>query len=277
MPFFLILACVSVFLPMLPRRSLLLLAAASLACPRRSAPSASRRVAVAAASDLRYVLADLLASLRASRPDLLVEVSYGASGSLFAQITQGAPFDVFLSADETLARDLVARGLADDRARFRYARGHLALWAPRSLAVDVPALGLRALLDPAVRRVAIANPRHAPYGRAAVAALSAAHLDAAVTPKLVTAENASQALQMVQSGAADAALVALSLTRAPGVAATGQRFVVPAELHPPIDQGGVVLRRAGDPVAATEFVNFLRSAQARGIFARHGFDPPPSP
>jgi len=256
----------------LVRRSLLLLPLSALACSRGPAPT--HRVAVAAASDLRHVLAALLADLHRSRPDLHVELSYGASGSLVAQITQGAPFDVFLSADESLARELVTRGLADPRSLFRYARGHLALWAPRALPIDVPSLGLRALLDPAVRRVAIANPRHAPYGRAAVAALSASDLTAAVAPKLVTGENVAQAMQMAQSGAADAALVSLSLTSAPGVASSGQRYVVPGALHPPIEQGAVVLRRALDRPSAEAFAGYLRSAPARGIFARHGFDPP---
>lgn len=258
-------------MPRLPtrRRALLALPVAALACALRPA-EARGRVTVAAATDLRFVLTDFLAA----HPDLRVDVSFGASGSLVAQITQGAPFDVFLSADESLTRDLVARGLADDRARFRYARGHLALWASRALAVDVPALGMRALLHPAIRRVAIANPRHAPYGRAALSALSAAHLDAALAPKLIFGENVAQAMQMVQSGAADAALVSLSLTFAPGVASSGQRFVVPGALHPPIEQGGIILRRARDPVAAAAFVDALRSPAARAIFARHGFDPP---
>ena len=257
---------------MLPRRSLLLLSLTALACSRR--PASPHRVAVAAASDLRFVLAELLADLRSSRPELLVELSFGASGSLVAQISQGAPFDVFLSADESLARDLVTRGLADPRSLFRYARGHLALWVPRAPHLDVPSLGLRSLLDPSIRRVALASSRHAPYGRAAVAALSASGLTAAVTPKLVTGENVAQAMQMAQSGAADAALVSLSLTHAPGVASAGQIYVVPAALHPPIEQGGVVLRRAADPSAAAAFAEYLRSASARGIFARHGFDPP---
>lgn len=257
---------------MLPRRSLLLLSLSALACRRRTA--SPHRVAVAAASDLRYVLADLLADLRSSRPELLVELSFGASGSLVAQISQGAPFDVFLSADESLARELVTLGLAQPRSLFRYARGHLALWVPRAPHLDLASLGLRALLDPSIRRVALANPRHAPYGRAAVAALSASGLTDAVAPKLVTGENVAQAMQMAQSGSADAALVSLSLTHAPGVASGGQRYVVPAALHPPIEQGGVILRRAADRPSAEAFAEHLRSASARGIFARHGFDPP---
>jgi len=262
----------------LSRRALLAapVALASAACARR--PSRARRVAVAAASDLRFALADILTALRATNPHLAVEVSYGASGSLVAQITQGAPFDVFLSADAALTRDLCAHGLADPRSLFLYARGHLALFTalpPSSL--DLPALGLRALLDPAVRRVAIANPAHAPYGRAAVAALARSGLTAAIAPKLVTGENVAQALQMAQSGAADAALVALSLTRAPAVrAAPGQVFAVPAELHPPIEQGGVTLRRATDPASAAIVTRFLQSPAARAILLRHGFDLPPT-
>jgi len=268
----------------LSRRALLAasVALASAACARRSHPSRTRRVAVAAASDLRFALADILAALRATEPHLVVEVSYGASGSLVAQITQGAPFDVLLSADVALARDLCARGLADPRSLFLYARGHLALFTalpPSSL--DLSALGLRALVDPAVRRVAIANPAHAPYGRAAVAALARPGLTPSVAPELVTGENVAQALQMARSGAADVALVALSLTRAPAVrSAPGQVFAVPAELHPPIEQGGVTLRRATDPASAAIVTRFLQSPAARAILLRHGFAPwtsPPSP
>ena len=258
--------------PVLPRRSLLLALGALACAPRPEAPR--RRVAVAAAADLRFVLADLVADLRAARPDLLVEVTYGASGSLVAQITQGAPFDVFLSADEALARGLVASDLADGRTLFRYARGHLALWAPRSLPLDVAALGLRALLDPAVRHVAVANPAHAPYGRAALAALKSARVDLAVTPKIVMGENVAQALQMAQSGAAEVALVARSLTVAPSPAAGGRVYSVPAALHLPIDQAAVTLRRARDPAAAAVFTAFLRSPSALARFARYGFDPP---
>jgi molybdate transport system substrate-binding protein len=260
-------------------RRALLAALASAAC---SHPSRARRVAVAAASDLRFALADILTALRATEPHLAVEVSYGASGSLVAQITQGAPFDVFLSADVALARDLCARGLADPRSLFLYARGHLALFTalpPSSL--DLSALGLRALLDPAARRVAIANPAHAPYGRAAVAAITRAGLTTTVAPKLVTGENVAQALQMAQSGAADVALVALSLTHAPAVrTAPAQVFAVPAELHPPIEQGGVTLRRATDTTSTAIVTRFLQSPAARAILRRHGFDPwtgPPSP
>ncbi len=261
----------------LSRRALLTASVALVACARP--PSRARRVSVAAASDLRFALADILTALRATEPHLAVEVSYGASGSLVAQITQGAPFDVFLSADAALTRDLCARNLADPRSLFLYARGHLALFtALPSSSLDLSTLGLRALLDPAVRRVAIANPAHAPYGRAAVAALASAGLTAAVAAKIVTGENVAQAFQMAQSGAADVALVALSLTRAPAVrAAPGQVFAVAAELHPPIEQGGVILRRATDLGSAMIVTRFLQSPAARAILLRHGFDLPPPP
>lgn len=253
-------------------RRALLATLAVAACSRR--PARSRRVAVAAASDLRFALADVVTALRAVEPTVTVEVTYGASGSLVAQITHGAPFDVFLSADAALTRDLAARGLADPRSLFLYARGHVALWT--SLPLDLPSLGLRALLDPSVRRVAVANPAHAPYGRAALAALAGAGLTDAVTPKIVTGENVAQAFQMAQSGAADAALVALSLAGSPAVRAMpGRVYDVPAALHPPIDQGGAVLRRATDPDAAAIFARFLQSPAARAILLRYGFDPPP--
>lgn len=262
---------------MIPLSRRALLASLALAACARRAPS-PHRVAVAAAADLRFALAEVVSALHRERPELAVEVTYGASGSLVAQIEHGAPFDVFLSADAALARGLADRGLADPASLFLYARGHLALWTARPAAsLDLAALGLRALLDPSVRHVALASPQHAPYGRAAVAALASAGLTADLAPKLVTGENVAQAFQMAQSGAADAALVALSLTRAPALRASpGQVYAVPPSLHPPIDQGGVILRRAADPASAARVTGFLRSAAARAILVRYGFDLPPA-
>ena len=229
------------------------------------------RLAIAAASDLRYALDALTAQFSQLRPETAVSVSYGSSGNFFAQLSNGAPFDVFLSADITYPQRLVALGLADAASEFVYAEGRLVIWVPAGSAVDVERLGLRATLDPAVARVAVANPEHAPYGRAAVAALRGAGVFSAVKPRLVLGENVSQAFQFVQSGAADLGIVALSLVRAPVVREAGRYWVVPAEAHPRLEQGGVIMRSAVHPEVAARFRAFMIGDAGRDLLADYGF------
>lgn len=232
---------------------------------------------IAAASDLRYALDVLAAQFTQRDPGTSVSVSYGSSGSFFAQLSNGAPFDLFLSADITYPKQLVARGLADPASEFVYAEGRLAIWVPVGSAVDVEQLGLRALLDPMVARVAVANPDHAPYGRAAEAALRGAGIFGDVEPKLVLGENVSQAFQFVQSGAADLGVVALSLVQAPVVQGEGRYWVVPAEAHPRLDQGGVIMRSAVHPEAAARFRAFMIGDAGRALLADYGFRVPATP
>ena len=233
---------------------------------------APRHLTVAAAADLKWALEDLRQEFRAAQPAVQVDLTFGASGQLYAQLTQKAPFDLFLSADMDYPRRLQEAGLA--RGLFTYGRGRLALVVPAGSALDPARLGLRTLLDPAVRHAALANPAHAPYGRAARSALEAAGLWAELQPRLVLGENVAQAAQFVQSGAAEAGLVALSLTRAAAAPwPAAQDWLVPAELHPPLDQGGVILAWARDPGAAEAFRDFLLGPRGRAILARY-CDPP---
>jgi molybdate transport system substrate-binding protein len=231
-------------------------------------------LSVAAASDLRYALNDLVEAFKKDHPDIGVAVSYGSSGNFFAQLANGAPFDIFLSADVSYPRELAARGLALPDSQFTYAEGRLALWVPAASRLQIETLGLNALVDPGVTRVAIANPEHAPYGRAAEAALTSAAILEAVRPKLVFGENVAQALQFVQSGSAEAGIVALSLAGAPPAALAGRYWIVPSDMHPPLEQGGVIMRGASRPDAARAFRAFLLGEPGRALLARYGFQLP---
>jgi len=246
----------------------LLAAGAAVAEPPR------RTITVAAAADLKFALDEVIAAYRTRAPAVEVRVAYGSSGSFFAQLSHGAPFDLFLSADATYPRRLAGAGLAARERIFPYATGRLAVWVPRASPLDLERLGLAALLDPSVRRIAIANPEHAPYGRAAEAALRSGGLLDRLRPRLVLGENVSQAAQFVQSGNADAGLVALSLTRAPILQREGRAWEVPPPAYPRLDQAGVVLASSREPEAAGAFAAFLTGPEGRAILARWGFDPP---
>lgn len=235
----------------------------------------TRTVRVAAASDLRYAFEGITAQLEQARPDLDLQVAYGSSGTFFAQIVNGAPFDLFMSADIDYPRQLAARGLTMADSEFLYAVGRLVLWVPASSPVDVTS-GLEALADPRVAYLSIANPEHAPYGRAAEAAMRQAKVYDRVKSKIVLGENVSQALQFVQSGAAQAGLVALSLAIAPSVRPTGKFWEIPSTLHPQIDQAGVILKAAGDLEAARAVRAFLIGEGGRATLKQYGFSLPGS-
>lgn len=233
-------------------------------------------LAIAAASDLRYALDEVVAAFRAAHAEIGVSVSYGSSGNFFAQLVNGAPFDLFLSADVDYPRRLAEQGLTLPDTEFTYGHGRIAVWVASRSPIDIAARGLDAVLDERIAHVAIANPEHAPYGRAAEEALRrAGHLER-VKPKLVLGENISQTLQFVQSGAADVGVVALSLALAPPVAAAGRYALVPADAHAPLEQGGVIMRAAARPDAARSFRAFMTGTEGRAILARYGFAVPAS-
>ena len=223
---------------------------------------------VAAASDLQPVMQQMQADFE---HDTGVEVRfvYGASGNLFMQIENGAPYDVFLSADMNYPQRLVAAHWADPATLHRYAVGRLVLWAAPGSGLDVKQLGMRALLDPAVGKVAIANPQHAPYGQAAVAAMKSAHLYDHVKGKLVVGENVVQAAQFVRSGNAQLGLVALPLVIG---LPQGSYVEVPLESYPAIDQGLVVLKNAKNRAAADQFVEYMKKMRTVMLLKRYGFE-----
>ncbi len=226
-------------------------------------------LSLAAASDLVYCLEELNAAFSKEHPDIAIKTSTGSSGNFFAQIKNGAPFDLFLSADMTYPRELIKAGLADGASLTPYAAGKIVVWTAQD-GVDV-SKGLGALAGPDIRKVAIANPDHAPYGRAAKAALESAKLWDTVQAKLVQGENISQAAQFVETGNADAGIVALSLVLSPKLEKKGRWAVVPEELYPPLEQGAVLTAKGADNPAARTYLEFLRSPEARAIFDRFGF------
>jgi molybdate transport system substrate-binding protein len=228
--------------------------------------------AVAAAADLQYALPEVAERFR-TETGQGVRLSFGSSGNFTHQLLQGAPFELFLSADENYVFHLADQGLTVDRGAL-YAIGRVVLFAPQgsALQVDGELRDLRAALaDGRIRRFAIANPEHAPYGRAARAVLEHAGLWEDLEPRLVYGENAAQAMQFAASGAGQGGIVPLSLSRAPQIAKLGSFALLPAEWHggEPLRQRMVLLKSAG--ATARAFYEFLQTPAARDILARYGF------
>jgi molybdate transport system substrate-binding protein len=228
-------------------------------------------VRVAAAASLQYALDELVEEFGAEHPSIRVEVSYGSSGALLQQLRNGAPFDVYLSAEESYPEQLVADGLVDPGDRFRYAVGGLVVWAGDGSSVD-PAAGIEAVAD--ARRVAIANPAHAPYGEAAVAAMRAAGVYERVADRLVLGESVAQAAEFVASGNAEVGIVARSQVLSPPLREVGRWQPVPPELYPPLVQGGAVLAGSAVVAQARTFRDYLTGAAGFEVLARYGFDAP---
>lgn len=249
-----------------PLFSALCLLIALAAC----APSAAfgRPPIVAAASDLKFALTEIAARFEADT-GRKVQVSFGSSGNLARQIRQGAPFELFMSADEQFVFDLAADGLTRDRGDL-YALGRLVLYAPQDAAIRLDA-GLQGLRDDwqRVRKFAIANPEHAPYGRAARQALQALALWDFVQPKLVLGEDIAQTAQFVATGNAQAGIIALSLALAPELQQRGRYVLLPQTLHAPLRQRMVLTRRAGE--TAERFYDYLQQPPARALLKRYGF------
>jgi molybdate transport system substrate-binding protein len=252
------------------KKLLILLLACLVALPLQAAP-----LLVAAAADLSYCIDDIAAAFRKEVPQASVKISTGASGSFFAQIRNGAPFEVFLSADMDYPRELARLGDADGATLAPYALGRIALWSADGK-LDV-AQGLALVRDARVTRLAIANPATAPYGRAARAALERGGLWAAVQGKLVIGENVAQAAQFVQSGNAQLGIVSLASLRSPRLAGAGRFYLIPDAGIAPIEQGAIVTRRGRANPLAARFVRFLGSPAARAILERNGFGLPAQP
>jgi molybdate transport system substrate-binding protein len=251
-----------------------LLALAVCAClaPAQAQPP----LRVAAAADLEPVLPLILQQFTQST-GIHAEATYQASAMLTAQIQNGAPFDLFLSADLSYPKRLIATGLADNggaaesSAPIVYAKGTLVLWTRKDSRLPPPSLDL--LRNPALQRLAIANPERAPYGRAALAALTSLNLCDALKPRLVTAENIAQTAQFVDSGNADAGLISLTSALSPRLAAGGSFFVIPRKLYPPIEQGAVIISKTTQHDAARKLLDFLLSPPVQAQLAKSGLTP----
>ncbi|MGO9125862.1 MAG: molybdate ABC transporter substrate-binding protein [Terriglobales bacterium] len=232
----------------------------------------AQEITVAAASDLQFAFQDVAARFEKASGKH-VKLIFGSSGNFFAQIQNGAPFDLFFSADVDYARKLDAAGLAEPGTLYEYATGKIVLWAPLQSQADLKG-GLRVLLDPAIKKIAIANPEHAPYGRAAVAALRHEKLYDQVAGKFVLGENISQTATFVVSGSADIGIVALSLALAPALKDKGKYVEIPADDYPPIEQAALILRSSQQKSAAREFLNFVKSPEIVDLLKTYGFSVP---
>jgi molybdate transport system substrate-binding protein len=203
-----------------------------------------------------------------------VKLSFGASGALTQQIQNGAPFDLFFSADMDYPRQLIAAGNADAASLYQYAVGKLVLWVPADSSLDLEHRGVSALLDPSVKKIAIANPQHAPYGRAAVAALKHAGLYDQLSDRLVLGESVSQAAQFAESGNAQAGFVALAHAIAPSMSGKGKYWEVPAEYYPPLAQGAIVLSHSQHKKEAADFLEYIKTKEAADLLRKYGFTLP---
>ena len=228
---------------------------------------------MAGAADLSTALQEIAADYQ-KKTGLTVKLSFGASGALTQQIQNGAPFDLFFSADMDYPRQLIASGAADGSTLYEYAVGRLVLWIPADSPLDVEHKGMDALLDPSVKKIAIANPQQAPYGRAAVAALKHAGLYDRVSNELVVGENISQAAQFVESGNAQAGFVALAHAVAPAMQGKGKYWMVPIEDYPPLAQGAIVVAHAQHKKDAAEFLEYVKTNEAAAVLRRYGFTVP---
>ncbi len=231
-------------------------------------------ITIAAASDLNFVFRELVAEYEQSTDDR-VRLSLGSSGNFYAQIQNGAPFDLYFSADIAYPRKLEEAGLTVPGSLYPYAIGRIVLWAGKDSRLDL-SKGLEILRESTVKKIAIANPKHAPYGRAAVAAMEQAQVYDRVKDKLVFGENISQAAQFVESGAADIGIIAMSLALAPPMQAAGRYWEIPADVHPPIEQGAVIIRGAKNQERAKAFLSFVQSAEGQAMMKRYGFIVPSS-
>ncbi len=233
----------------------------------------AQSLVIAAASDLQGGLPQVIADYK-RQTGQAVRVTFGSSGNFFAQLSHGAPFDVFMSADIEYPRQLERAGLIEPGTLYAYGTGRLVLWTLKGSAA-VLNQGIHGLTAPAVRRIAIANPAHAPYGRAAVAALRHAGIYERVQSKLVLGENISQAAQFVQSGNADVGLVAQSIALLPNLAGAGVTANVPPQSYPAIEQAAVIVKATTHSAAAHRFMAFLKTPAAVATLQRFGFEAPP--
>lgn len=225
------------------------------------------QLTIAAAADLKYAMAEVVEQFRAKRPGERIEVIYGSSGKFFTQIKNGAPFDLYFSADIQFPKALEREGLAAGPTR-PYAIGRIVLW---SLKPELAKTALKDLPHAPIRKFAIANPQHAPYGQRAREALEHQGVWAAMQPKLVLGENIAHTAQFVDSGAAEAGIVALALVLSPTMQGKGTWTLIPDTWHAPLEQGYILTRRAANNRLAAEFADHMTTEPARVVMRRYGF------
>jgi molybdate transport system substrate-binding protein len=229
----------------------------------------AQEITVAAAADLQFVMQDVGARFQ-KETGKTVKLIYGSSGNFAQQLQNGAPFDMFFSANLDYPKRLEAGDLTEPGSFYQYAIGKIVIWVPNDSKLDI-GLGLKALLDPAVKKIAIANPEHAPYGKAAVAAMQKKNIYDQVKDKFVLGENISQTATFVASGSADVGIVALSLALSPNMKDKGRFTEIPASDYPAIEQACVIMRSSKNKDVAQQFLKFIQSAPVKELFQKYGF------
>ncbi|TKS62662.1 MAG: molybdate ABC transporter substrate-binding protein [Nitrospira sp.] len=229
----------------------------------------TEEITIAAASDLNFAFREIVTEYEKTTGNH-VRLTLGSSGNFFTQIQNGAPFDLYFSADIAYPRKLEEAGLTVPGSLYQYAVGRIVMWTGKEAHLDL-SKGLEILGEPTIRKIAIANPKHAPYGRAAVAAMEYAKVYDRVKDKLVLGENISQAAQFVESGAADVGIIALSLALAQPMQAVGHYWEIPVDVYPPIEQGAVILMGGKNQESAKAFLSFIQGAEGQTMMKRYGF------
>ena len=230
----------------------------------------AQEITVAAAADLQFAMQDVAARFQ-KETGKTVKVIYGSSGNFFQQIQNGAPFDMFFSANLDYPKKLEAVGLTEPGSFYPYAKGKIVIWVRNESKLDLSS-GMKVLLDPSVKKIAVANPQHAPYGQAAVAAMQNEKIYEKVKDKFVLGENISQTASFVVSGAADAGIVALSLALSPDMKDKGRYAEIPADEYPPIEQACIILGSSNNKEAARQFLSFVKTAAIGDVLKSYGFD-----
>jgi molybdate transport system substrate-binding protein len=230
----------------------------------------AQEITVAAAADLQFAMQDIAARFQ-KETGKTVKLIYGSSGNFFQQVQNGAPLDMFFSANLDYPKKLEAAGLTEPGSYYQYAKGKIVIWVPKESKLDLSA-GMQALLDPSVRKIAVANPQHAPYGQAAVAAMQKESVYEKVKDKLVLGENISQTASFVVSGSADVGIVALSLAFSPNMKDKGRYAEIPPSEYPPIEQACVILSSSTNKETAKEFLSFIKTAAVADTLKRYGFE-----
>lgn len=231
---------------------------------------AAQDITIAAAADLQFAMEDI-ANRFQKESGKRIKVIYGSSGNFAQQIQNGAPFDVFLSANLDYPKQLEAAGLTEPGMYYEYATGKIVLWVLQDSKLDLSS-GMKALLNPSIRKIAVANPQHAPYGKAAVAAMQKENVYERVRTKFVLGENISQTATFVVSGAADVGIVALSLAVSPNMKERGRYVEISKADYPPIEQAALVLRSSKNKAVAREFLTFMRKRETQDVLRSYGFD-----
>ena len=238
--------------------------------PKPSLPA--QEITIAAAADLQFVMQDIAARFQ-KETGKSVKLIYGSSGNFFQQIQNGAPFDMFFSANLDYPRKLESAGLTEPGTFYQYAIGKIVIWVPNDSKVDVSS-GRQSLLNPAIKKIAIANPQHAPYGQAAVAAMRKENIYDKVADKFVLGESISQTASFVLSRSADAGIVALSLALSPNMKDKGRYAEIPIADYPPIEQACVILKSSQQKDTAKAFLSFIKTPTVAQLFRAYGFAVP---